>query len=107
MRALNHPTIESTDLPTVLDALADPIRLRVVRQLAEAGGVICGGFDVPVSMSTLSHHLKVLREAGVVRVSPEGSRRRHELRGAELESRYPGVLSSIIAASRGESWGEG
>ncbi|MBY8857040.1 helix-turn-helix domain-containing protein [Nocardia sp. CA2R105] len=100
MRALNHPTIESTDLPTVLDALADPIRLRVVQQLAEAGGVICGGFDVPVSMSTLSHHLKVLREAGLVRVSPEGSRRRHELRDQELEGRYPGVLSSIIAASR-------
>lgn len=101
MRALNHPTIESTDLPTVLNALADPIRLQVVEQLAEAGGVVCGGFDVPVSMSTLSHHLKVLREAGLVRVSPEGSHRRHELRSEELEGRYPGVLSSIIAATGG------
>ncbi|MFF3574485.1 ArsR/SmtB family transcription factor [Nocardia jiangxiensis] len=52
------------------------------------------------AISALSHHLKVLREAGLVRVSPEGSRRRHELRDEELESRYPGVLSSIIAASR-------
>ncbi|NEW37884.1 helix-turn-helix transcriptional regulator [Nocardia cyriacigeorgica] len=61
-----------------------------------------GGFDVPVSMSTLSHHLKVLREAGLVRVSPEGSHRRHELRSDELEGRYPGVLSSIISAAGSE-----
>ena len=60
--------------------------------------MVCGGFDVPVSMSTLSHHLKVLREAGLVRVTPEGSHRRHELRTDEIESRYPGVLSSVIAA---------
>nr|WP_245562567.1 metalloregulator ArsR/SmtB family transcription factor [Nocardia araoensis] len=97
---MNHPTIDSVDLATVLNALADPIRLRVVEQLAEAGGVVCGGFDVPVSMSTLSHHLKVLREAGLVRVTPEGSHRRHELRADEIEDRYPGVLSSIIAATR-------
>ncbi|MBB5918595.1 DNA-binding transcriptional ArsR family regulator [Nocardia transvalensis] len=100
MRALNHPTIDSVDLATVLNALADPIRLRVIGQLAEAGGVVCGGFDVPVSMSTLSHHLKVLREAGLVRVTPEGSHRRHELRADEIEGRYPGVLSSIITATR-------
>ena len=100
MRALNHPTIDSVDLATVLNALADPIRLRVVEQLADAGGVVCGGFDVPVSMSTLSHHLKVLREAGLVRVTPEGSHRRHELRADEIEGRYPGVLTNIIAASR-------
>ncbi|MGV9820819.1 ArsR/SmtB family transcription factor [Nocardia xishanensis] len=100
MRALNHPTIDSVDLATLLNALADPIRLRVVGQLADAGGVVCGGFDVPVSMSTLSHHLKVLREAGLVRVTPEGSHRRHELRADEIETRYPGVLSSIITAAR-------
>jgi DNA-binding transcriptional ArsR family regulator len=95
MRALHHPDVDSVDLATVLGALADPVRLRIVGQLAEAGGVVCGGFDVPVSMSTLSHHLRVLREAGLLRVTPDGSFRRHELRLDEVERRFPGVLSAV------------
>jgi DNA-binding transcriptional ArsR family regulator len=95
MRALHHPDLNSVDLATVLNALADPVRLRVVAQLAESGGVVCGAFDVPVGMSTLSHHLKVLREAGLLRVTPEGSYRRHELRLDETERRFPGVLTSV------------
>jgi DNA-binding transcriptional ArsR family regulator len=98
MRALHHPDVASVDLATLLDALADPVRLRIVGQLADSGGVVCGGFDVPVGMSTLSHHLKVLREAGLVRVTPEGSHRRHELRMDEIEQHYPGVLWPIIRA---------
>ena len=82
----------------MLNALADPVRLQIVGQLDDAGGVVCGGFDVPVSMSTLSHHLKVLREAGLIRVTQEGSRRRNELRQDEIEERYPGVLASILQA---------
>ncbi|GAA4182312.1 helix-turn-helix transcriptional regulator [Streptosporangium oxazolinicum] len=99
MRALHHPDVASVTLPGMLNALADEVRLSVVRQLAEAGGVVCGQFDVPVSMSTLSHHLKVLREAGLLRVTPEGSFRRHELRLAEMETRFPGVLTSILQAA--------
>lgn len=96
MRSLHHPDAASLDLATVLNALADPVRLQIVGQLDGAGGVVCGGFDVPVSMSTLSHHLKVLREAGLIRVTQEGSRRRNELRLDEIEERYPGVLASVI-----------
>lgn len=96
MRPLHHPDVSTITLPMMLSALADEVRLTVVRRLAEAGGVVCGQFDVPVSMSTLSHHLKVLREAGLLRVTPEGSFRRHELRLPEMEARFPGVLSSII-----------
>lgn len=85
-------------LATVLSALADPVRLRIVAELARSGGVVCGQFDVPVSMSTLSHHLKVLREAGVLRVTPQGSFRVHELRREEMEHRFPGVLDSVTRA---------
>ncbi len=85
-------------LATVLSALADPVRLRIVADLARSGGIVCGQFDVPVSMSTLSHHLKVLREAGVLRVTPQGSYRTHELRRDELEHRFPGVLDSVTRA---------
>ena len=87
--------MEDVHLATVLSALADPVRLRIVAELARSGGIVCGQFDVPVSMSTLSHHLKVLREAGVLRVTPQGSYRTHELRRDEMERRFPGVLDSI------------
>ncbi len=50
----------------LLQAIADPLRLRIVRQLAQLGEVcacdIAQGY--PVSQPTVSHHLRVLREAG-------------------------------------------
>ncbi|ONI86754.1 transcriptional regulator [Saccharothrix sp. ALI-22-I] len=98
MRALQHPDVGDMELATVLSALADPVRLRIVAELARSGGIVCAQFDVPVSMSTLSHHLKVLREAGVLRVTPQGSYRTHELRREEMEHRFPGVLDSITRA---------
>ncbi|MEU7526988.1 metalloregulator ArsR/SmtB family transcription factor [Saccharothrix sp. NPDC042600] len=101
MRALEHPAVEDLRLSAVLAALADPVRLRIVAELARSGGIVCGQFDVPVSMSTLSHHLKVLREAGVLRVTPQGSYRTHELRREEMEQRFPGVLDSITRAVNG------
>ncbi|MET9030263.1 MULTISPECIES: ArsR/SmtB family transcription factor [Nocardia] len=96
MRALQHPSIESVSLPTLLHALSDPVRLEIVARLRQEEAITCGGFDVPVSMSTLSHHLKVLRMAGLLRVIQEGSYRRNELRYDEVEARFPGVLSSIL-----------
>jgi DNA-binding transcriptional ArsR family regulator len=105
MRPLVHPDLDSVDLLTVLHALSDTVRLEVVLILAESDGVRCGEFDVPVSMSTLSHHVKVLRQAGVVRVTPQGNVRRHELRLDELEARWPGVMSSIIAGAQADRAG--
>lgn len=58
-------------------------------------------------MSTLSHHLKVLRRAGLLRVTPEGSFRNHELRFDEVETRFPGVLASIVAATEPSDAGQG
>jgi len=51
-----------------LAALAEPVRLSFVRQLAENGGVCACDFSecCSVSQPTISHHLKVLRKAGVV-----------------------------------------
>lgn len=59
----------------VLAALADPVRLRIVSMLIAApDGSACGcDLEAPLALSqpTVSHHLKVLREAGLV----EGERR--------------------------------
>ena len=53
---------------SLLAALADPVRLSFVRQLADNAGICACDFSecCTVSQPTISHHLKVLREAGVV-----------------------------------------
>jgi DNA-binding transcriptional ArsR family regulator len=94
-----HPDLDDVDLGSVLEALGEPVRLEVVRQLAVAGGVVHGAFDVPVTGQTLSHHLRILTGAGLVRVSQAGRFRRCELRLTEVEQRFPGVLSAILASA--------
>lgn len=102
MRTLQHPDVNSVELATVLAALADPIRLDVLRQLTVVDDIVCGEFEIlsQVSISTLSHHLKVLRESGIIRITPDGRYRRHTLRRAELDSRFPGLLDAITDAVR-------
>lgn len=60
---------------TLLAALADPVRLTIVRQLADCDGICACDFTAScdVSQPTVSHHLKVLREAGVVTSERRGS----------------------------------
>ena len=96
---LEHPAREDLDLVEVLQALGDPVRLQIVRVLADIDGPIaCHEIPIPVSKSTGSHHLKVLREAGVVRAREEGTRRYYSLRREDLEARFPGLLDSVLRA---------
>ena len=59
----------------LLAALADPVRLAIVRQLAACDGICACDFtdSFEVSQPTVSHHLRVLREAGVVTGERRGS----------------------------------
>jgi DNA-binding transcriptional ArsR family regulator len=93
-----QPTIEELELPAVLHALSDPIRLRIVRDLEDAGACNCGAFAVPVAKSTLSHHLRVLREAGLTLTEPSGTQRVVSLRRADIDARFPGLLDAVLAA---------
>ncbi|MCU1644134.1 MAG: putative HTH-type transcriptional regulator yczG [Nocardia sp.] len=93
-----HPEVNEIELVDVFAALADPLRLKVVRDLlAEPDGVErhCTSFGLPVSKSTRSHHFKVLREAGLIRQVDRGNSRMATLRRADLETRFPGLLSSL------------
>jgi DNA-binding transcriptional ArsR family regulator len=96
-RGWAHPELGDVDLGMVLDALGDPVRLEVVRQLAAAGGAVQGAFAVAVTGQTLSHHLRILTAAGLVRVGQVGRFRRCELRIGEVEQRFPGLLPVILA----------
>lgn len=98
-----HPNQEDMTLISVLHALADPIRLEIVRCLAETGERTCGMYDMNIAKSTLSHHFKVLREAGVVKVRIDGKHRYYSLRKDDIETAFPHLLSSILAVDT-ERW---
>jgi DNA-binding transcriptional ArsR family regulator len=93
-----EPDLTSVDVVTVLDALADPVRLEIVRQLAGCGTgeLSCGQIELPVGKSTTSHHLKVLSAAGVVASRGEGTRKYISLRRAALDRRFPGLIDSVL-----------
>ncbi|MEU5581798.1 ArsR/SmtB family transcription factor [Streptomyces huasconensis] len=95
-----HPLPEEMDLRTVLHALADPLRLGVIaRFLREPAGTerTCASFELPVSKSTTSHHFKVMREAGLLRMVDHGNSRTAVLRREELDERFPGLLKLVAA----------
>ncbi|BCJ46973.1 transcriptional regulator [Actinoplanes ianthinogenes] len=98
-RTIEHPAVAEVSLQQLLEALVDPVRRSIVAQLAAAGaGMACGSFRTSVSDSTLTHHFAVLREAGVIRQSYAGTTKLNTLRADELESRFPGLLTSVVAA---------
>lgn len=99
MRTLSHPTPAELSLAHVLHALSDPIRLEIVRALGDGGELSCSHLDAPVSKSTLSHHLKVLRDAGITRTRAAGTQRLVSLRLEDLEARFPGLLDCLRRAA--------
>jgi DNA-binding transcriptional ArsR family regulator len=84
------------ELAKVLCALGDPVRLDIVRKLARDGEIPCGGFGVDMPKFSLSHHFRVLREAGVIGSRPEGTSTYNFLLSKELEKRFPGLLPGIL-----------
>jgi DNA-binding transcriptional ArsR family regulator len=103
VRILHHPRVEEVSLPDLLHALSDPVRLQIVRALSECEEQSCSAVESSVSKSTLSHHFKVLREAGLTHTRVNGTHRYVSLRRDELEDRFPGLLRSVLEASRNES----
>jgi DNA-binding transcriptional ArsR family regulator len=96
---LPEPLPEEMRLESVLQALGDPVRLKIVKELHGCHEArACGAFGLPVGKSTASHHFKVLREAGLIRQRVEGRERLTELRLPDVEERFPGLLASVLAA---------
>jgi len=92
-----HPATESLDLATIMRTLGDPVRLEIVRLLADDRPRVCGelstALDIPAS--TGSYHLKLLREAGVTRTRAQGTLRLISLRRDDLEARFPGLVDVL------------
>ncbi|MGW7535194.1 ArsR/SmtB family transcription factor [Amycolatopsis sp. NPDC054798] len=95
---LPEPAREDLRLEIVLGALSDPLRLTIVRKLLlerEAYDHPCGWFGLDRPKSSLTHHFKALREAGVLRQRQYGLERRSRVRAEDLNARFPGLLELV------------
>jgi DNA-binding transcriptional ArsR family regulator len=92
------PDMADVQLVDVLRALADPIRLEIVRHLADgtAHPKTSDLWPFDVQKSTLSHHFKTLRESGLTRTIVNGRQHDIQLRKAELDVRFPGLIDSVL-----------
>ncbi|MFC9971636.1 ArsR/SmtB family transcription factor [Spirillospora sp. NPDC127200] len=97
---LPEPARDGLRLETVMGALSDPLRLTIVRKLlleSEAFDHPCGWLGLDRPKSTLTHHFKALREAGVIRQRQYGLERRSHVRVEDLDARFPGLLDLVAA----------
>lgn len=92
-----HPATESLDLATIMRTLGDPVRLEIVRLLADDRPRVCGELSTALGIpaSTGSYHLRLLREAGVTRTEAQGTLRLISLRRDDLEARFPGLVAVL------------
>jgi DNA-binding transcriptional ArsR family regulator len=96
---LAQPDWDQIELAAVLHALSDPIRLRIVAALAGGEQLPCSALELPVSKSTCTHHLKVLREAGVLSQRVVGTMRLNSLRREDLDRCFPGLIDAVASSA--------
>lgn len=94
-----NPDVDQLTLTDVLAALSDPLRVGLVRLLADGEERNFGEFCTPVAKSTLSHHLKVLNTAGLTWRRDEGTRCYVRLRREDVDARFPRLLDTVLAAA--------
>jgi DNA-binding transcriptional ArsR family regulator len=100
---LPEPPVDELRLEVVMSALADPLRMTVARKLLLESDEFdhpCGWFGFDRPKSSLTHHFKVLREAGVIHQRQYGLERRSRLRTGDLDKRFPGLLDLIAATAQ-------
>lgn len=98
--ALDEPSLDELDLPTVFAALSTPLRLEIIRRLIAESTEYdhpCGWFGFDKPKSSLTHHFKALRAAGLIRQRQYGLERRSRVRYEDLEHRFPGLLDLVVA----------
>lgn len=92
----NHPEREQIRLENVLFALGNPLRLDIVKTLADEGEQACGALRKEVAKSTMTHHWRVLRDSGVIWQRPQGRENLISLRREDLDARFPGLMDILL-----------
>ena len=103
MKPLVQPAIENVPLEAILHALADPVRVALFFEIVNQEGPenctkLVSMLDTPIPKSTLSQHMRILREAGLIRGERHGVEMRNTSRFLEVDARYPGLLLAIVTA---------
>ncbi|NSC22401.1 helix-turn-helix domain-containing protein [Streptomyces albus subsp. chlorinus] len=95
---LPEPARDDMRLEAVMAALSDPLRLGIVRKLlleAVDFDHTCTWFELDRPKSSLTHHFRTLREAGLIRQRQYGPSRRNQVRVEDLQARFPGLLDLV------------
>ncbi|AST69901.1 transcriptional regulator [Kosakonia cowanii] len=93
----NHPEREQFRLENVLFALGNPLRLAIIKRLADGSEMSCNTLrPQEVAKSTMTHHWRVLRDSGVVWQRPQGRENMISLRREDLDSCFPGLLDTLL-----------
>jgi DNA-binding transcriptional ArsR family regulator len=108
MRPLFHPSVEDVTVEAILHALSDPVRVAILARLAGSEcSHVCSDFlevsEKAIPKSTLSQHLKALREAGLIRGERRGVEMHNTSRCAEVDERFPGLIAAIVNAHKIQS----
>lgn len=97
--------MQDDDIASVMRALGHPVRLSILRILAEQGSGDCCCTDVtqclPLAQSTVSQHIKVLVDAGLVERHPKGTRNCYKLctdRLSQFGIAWSGLLTGLTVA---------
>jgi predicted transcriptional regulator len=101
-----HPSKDEITLAGLLSAFADPVRLCIFRSLMiENGCMSCSEAAArqPIPKSTLSHHFRVMREAGLIRTTKQGVEHRNVIRKEDINERFPGLLEALFTFVNGEA----
>jgi DNA-binding transcriptional ArsR family regulator len=94
-----HPSRADITLTGVLAALADPMRLRIVKSMIGHKDCMSCTEATPcpdMPKSTLSNHFRILREAGLIHTSKRGVEHRNLVRAEDIEAKFPGLLQTIL-----------
>jgi DNA-binding transcriptional ArsR family regulator len=101
------PDIVDVTIVDVLRAAADPIRQRIVQTLADGlpHGKCGAHWDFGVHKSTMTHHFRTLRNAGLTRTVVAGRTHTIELRRDEPDARFPGLIDALMTTTTVSSSG--
>lgn len=83
----------------IFNALSEPLRIDMVRQIARTDELACTTLEktLPITKSTISYHVKILYRAGLITVRKAGRYYHYRLREDVFESYVPGFLGRLRA----------
>lgn len=98
MKTYEHPDIKDIPLSQVMQALSDPCRIAIMKALLTNEELACNALPVEVAKATLSHHVAVLRDAGLIHTRVEGTKCLNTVREAAIDEQFSGLLNMLRAS---------